>query len=318
MEDPTAAPRCREPGRTGLWFLLKPPSTPLQHVFRPGFRGPPDVLGCHLLRQVSAAGLLVRAGMGFRLGTTGLHSFDHPRSVLFLLARRSQSDHTTQRVLTLLSLVLQHVGLVSTPSSNPVSLVSSIGVVIAHVCHLASCFVLYQLGLLIWDEKTWALAAALLHVFSPAGLFLSAPYAESPHSLLAFVGWLLLARSCTRPRSHGALAPATSHLLTLLSGIVFGLATVLRSNGLLNGLPFACDFLVTFYCLVEDPELSRTPAYLIKLGVVGLSGLFVAAGYAGPQVWAYKTYCSGSLAQPRPWCRDLLPSIYSYVQRQYW
>lgn len=201
-----------------------------------------------------------------------------------------------------------------------------VGVVFTNACHLASSLVLYQLGLYLWADSTWALVAALLHVLSPAGLFLSAPYAESPFSLLTFVGWLLLAKSCTRAGGPSASA-VPSHLLTLLSGITFGLATVFRNNGLLNGAPFAFEFLLTLYRLVEDPDVGRTPAHLTRLVVLGLSGLSVAAGFIIPQLWAYRVYCSAPTAyaspdlapiEPRPWCLSLVPSIYNFVQTHYW
>lgn len=199
---------------------------------------------------------------------------------------------------------------------------SLIGVIFANGCHFLSTLVLYQLSLHLWADSTWALAAALLHVLSPAGLFLSAPYAESPFSLLSFVGWLLLAKSCTR--SSSSAASSSRDALTLLAGISFGLATVFRSNGLLNGAPFAFEFLLTCYHLVEDVDHGRTPAYIKRLAVLGFSGLFVAAGTLIPQFVAYKTYCStGSLpesagADVRPWCLSLVPSIYNFVQRHYW
>lgn len=226
---------------------------------------------------------------------------------------------------TLHASALAYLGLVATSPHDVAHLVPLVGVVFTNACHLSSSLILYQLGLLLWADSTWALVAALLHILSPAGLFLSAPYAESPFSLLTFVGWLLLAKSCSRPGSTSA--SVASHGLILLSGITFGLATVFRTNGLLNGAPFAFEFLLTLYRLVEDPDMGKTPAYLTKIVVLGLSGLSVAAGFIIPQFWAYRTYCSGPLAdaspglvavEPRPWCLSLVPSIYNFVQRHYW
>lgn len=108
--------------------------------------------------------------------------------------------------------------------------------------------------------------------------------------------------------------------LTLLAGVSFGLATAFRTNGLLNGAPFAFELLGTLYHLVEDLDQSKTPAYLRRIIVLGVSGLFVAAGSVGPQFWAYRVYCSGAAAglESRPWCSSLAPSIYNFVQRHYW
>lgn len=230
---------------------------------------------------------------------------------------------------------MTYLGLATgSPEDDLAHLLSLAGVMLAHACHFASTLVLYRLGLRVWADRTWALVAALLHVFSPAGLFLSAPYNESPFSLLSFLGWLLLAQSCTDPRRDGQSSAAvasssslSSHALTLLSAASFGLATVFRTNGLLNGIPFALDLLVTLYRLVEDPDQSRTTAYVVKIGVLGLSGLLVAAGSFVPQYVAYRIYCAGDLVDStpglassdvRPWCLSLVPSIYNFVQRTYW
>lgn len=159
-------------------------------------------------------------------------------------------------------------------------------------------------------------------MLSPAGLFLSAPYAESPFALLSFAGWLLLVSSCQRTSAWRTDA------LTLLSGLVFGLATVFRTNGLLNGAPFAFEFLATLYHLVEDLDYAKTPAYLRRLVVLGLSGLLVAAGSVVPQFLAWRVYCAspqatdttsalGIVARPS-WCGNLIPSIYDHVQYKYW
>ncbi len=67
---------------------------------------------------------------------------------------------------------------------------------VAHVSHLLSVVVLYRLGKLVWADGRLAFLAASLHIFSPAGLFLSAPYAESTFSLLSFVGFYILALAC--------------------------------------------------------------------------------------------------------------------------
>lgn len=189
-----------------------------------------------------------------------------------------------------------------------------IGVIFSNTCHLLSVLVLYRLGLQVWNDSGWALVAALLHVLSPAGLFLSAPYAESAFSLFSFSGWLLLVRSCA------ASSPTSRDALTLLAGATFGIATYFRTNGLLNGAPFAFDFLLTLYKLVEDLDQSRTPGYIRRLFALGISGLSVAAGSVVPQVLAYQVYCAGGPGSfgVRPWCNGFVPSIYNYVQRQYW
>lgn len=194
-----------------------------------------------------------------------------------------------------------------------------VGIVFTTLCHYLSSLVLYQLGLAIWADGPWALVSALLHVLSPAGLFLSAPYAESPCALLSFAGWFLLVSSCAAGRR-----PLASDALTLLAGASFGLATWFRTNGLLNGAPFAFEALRSVYHLVEDLEPGSTAMHLRRLAVVGVAGVFVAAGTVVPQFLAYRVYClapvglDGAGPPVRPWCFGFVPSIYNFVQREYW
>lgn len=220
---------------------------------------------------------------------------------------------------------LGSLGVLGPSLVDPAHVLPLLGVAITNACHLLSAFVLYQLGLHVCTDATWALVAALLHLLSPAGLFLLAPYQEGPFALLSFVGWWLLVKSCT-VKSPSSLS---RDALTLLAAVSFGLATLFRSNGLLNGIPLALDFLGTLYNLVEDvgpgpgSESDRvsTAAYGRRLVVLGLSGLTVAAGSVVPQFLAYRIYCTGSASDPtnvRPWCLKLVPSIYNFVQQHYW
>lgn len=184
-----------------------------------------------------------------------------------------------------------------------------VGILVANASHLLSVLVLYRLGQVVFRDARLALVAASLHIFSPAGLFLSAPYAESSFSLLSFTGHLLFAESCRNGRR-----PGSRDALILLAGISFGLATLFRSNGILNGVLFAWQFAQQLARLVRHPT-----AAIRSLIVLGIGGLCVAAGSIGPQLVAYWRFCSSAPeANLRPWCQSYLPSIYTFVQEHYW
>ncbi|KAK4151926.1 GPI mannosyltransferase 2 [Chaetomidium leptoderma] len=206
---------------------------------------------------------------------------------------------------------LEHLGIVSPSAADEGGVVPEAlaGIAVANTAHLLSALVLYRLGQVVWRDQTLSLVAALLHIFSPAGLFLSAPYAESSFALLSFSGYLLFALGCRAERS-----PTRRDLYTVLAGVLFGLATAFRSNGLLNGAPFAWEV------VRHLPNLPRRPTdTLRRLVALGVGGVCVAAGSIGPQAAAYLRFCSGaSGAVPRPWCQGYLPSIYTFVQERYW
>lgn len=193
------------------------------------------------------------------------------------------------------------------PSQDAASSSALLGVFVAHVTHLASVLILYRLTHLVFPQsKHLAFTASVLHVISPAGLFLSSPYAESPFSCLSFGGSYLFAISCMSPcRTRRAL-------LVIAAGGAFGLGTWFRSNGLASGLLFAVATLQSLGALLRAPSLS---SLLEVLGPL-VGGMLVAAGSAIPQFLAWQRFCHS--ADPRPWCEKMIPSIYNFVQEHYW
>lgn len=186
---------------------------------------------------------------------------------------------------------------------------------VAHLAHLLAVLVLFGLGINIFPSRSsgFALTAAFLHIISPAGLFLSAPYAESSCALLTFSGVLLFAKSFA---SKGQ--PTIGHdLLILLSGISFSIATTFRSNGIFSGLLLLEEAFRILFSLTYNFNVTA----LRRLLATGLGGLSVGAGFIVPQYIAWREYCGEAKADSdilRPWCQKALPSIYSFVQDHYW
>jgi GPI mannosyltransferase 2 len=208
------------------------------------------------------------------------------------------------------------------------------GIILANVSHLLSVFVLYYLAFALPLGKKesisrFAFVAATLHIVSPAGLFLSAPVGESAFSLLNFLGQLLYVSSYSNTLTSYGIR---NDILLILSGICFGLSATVRGNGLLSGILLLHDACLwvgrildrigvpilsiqiipaIFRDAIEDFPSRRMPATVI-------AGFLVAVGFATPQYVAWGDYCSIGVANKRPWCDRLLPSIYSWVQSEYW
>ncbi|KAI9770447.1 MAG: ER membrane glycoprotein subunit of the GPI transamidase complex-like protein [Geoglossum simile] len=188
------------------------------------------------------------------------------------------------------------------------------GIAIAHIAHLFSVIVLYRLTELMFGGRRGrklAFIASVLHIITPAGVFLSAPYAESLFSLLNFSGHLIYATGSTPSRGGRSWG---NDLLLVLSGAAFGLATTMRSNGLLNGIIYLFDV------ASELRSLSRNGigiANARKIVALGVAGVLVGLGTVIPQWIAYLEYCSGTESD-RPWCRHTIPSVYTWVQDHYW
>ena len=184
---------------------------------------------------------------------------------------------------------------------------------VAHVAHLFSVIVLFKLTLAVFGRASGRIAftAAALHIISPAGLFLSGPYAESSCAFLSFAGCLNFVKSFG---SNNGRTSASGDFLLILSGIMFGAATTFRSNGILNGLLLLEEAFRVLFRLKNGLKVET----LRRLIAAGLGGLFVLAGFLLPQLIAYQEYCGDSSAEKRPWCKRTLPSIYTFVQDYYW
>lgn len=179
---------------------------------------------------------------------------------------------------------------------------------------------LYQLTLTVCVRSTTARASlfgvltASLHIVSPAGIFLSAPYAESSFSFLNFAGHYFYAKAMLK---HGEGRDNLRDLLILLSGVVFGMATTFRGNGLLSGLLLVWDVLSCAIRILQSINLVSNTRHLLALLT---SGLLMACIATTPQYLAYGEYCVGRSADSdkRPWCSYWPPSIFTWVQMHYW
>ena len=116
-----------------------------------------------------------------------------------------------------------------------------------------------------------------------------------------------------RARIKSDAKTASVTMWTLLAGLCFGAATMVRSNGILGGLIFALD---AGEAILQPIQLIRNFKAFTRFAATICAGILVGVGFAAPQVVAYTEYCTGG--NSRPWCTRLIPSIYSWVQDHYW
>jgi phosphatidylinositol glycan class V len=192
------------------------------------------------------------------------------------------------------------------------------GALLASTCHFLSVVVLYKLSQVVFSTRSTtqnqslSFAVAVLHIINPAGAFLATPYSEAVFSLLNFTGFYAFLSGVGA--SH---QPLVQDLKVLLAGILFGLATTVRSNGILSGVLFAYAAIDAGLQTLSKGISGRAIQRLLFL-VVG--GSLIALGAVYPQYVAYSEYCgvASEDVQLRPWCNARLPSIYSWVQSHYW
>ncbi|KAG9243687.1 GPI mannosyltransferase 2 [Calycina marina] len=211
------------------------------------------------------------------------------------------------KLIALVSSIIQKVGF-----DYYEGLEGLVGICIAHGSHLASVVVLYHLTLAMFPgNPARAATTAAFHIISPAGLFLSAPYAESSCALLSFLGFLMFRKSLG---SQGKQSSAAKDLLVVSAGVCFGIANTFRSNAILNGLLLLEEAFRTLFLLrhgIRFPVVRR-------LAATGLGGLIVGFGFLLPQYIAFTDFCNYTSGPRRGWCERPLPSIYIFVQDEYW
>ncbi|KAL4752929.1 hypothetical protein BDW72DRAFT_169952 [Aspergillus terricola var. indicus] len=188
-------------------------------------------------------------------------------------------------------------------------------VVLSHVAHYFSVLTLYQLSLNVFGCETerkrlFCFLSAALHIISPAGAFLSAPYGEPLFSFLNIAGLYSYSSSLVDLAKRKQLR---SNVKLLISACFFAVATAVRSNGILSGILLAYDALNLAYEIIAR----RSPRAAVRLCFVIISGCTVALGFIAPQYLAYTAYCLNE-GLSRPWCHSLVPSIYGWVQAHYW
>ncbi|KAF8419701.1 GPI mannosyltransferase 2 [Tirmania nivea] len=236
------------------------------------------------------------------------------------------------RVMGTVGRVIIYISPVNIPSPYPYILG---GVLIANLSHLLSVLTLYSLTKLTYPAgEMVAFVASAMHVLSPAGIFLAAPYSESLFALLSFLGYYLYVQS-----THAYYSPGNSlgHVgFVMGAGALWMLAGMVRSNGVLNGLVVLADFVKEGWTLLRG--LRRGPEAevrdsgdrisvmrrLARIAGLGVAGGMVGLGLIVPQVIAWMQFCAGDgeggrgVVGQREWCSRTVPSIYLYVQDKYW
>ncbi|KAK5102331.1 ER membrane glycoprotein subunit of the GPI transamidase complex-like protein [Exophiala xenobiotica] len=211
--------------------------------------------------------------------------------------------------------------LLSSIAEQDLSAIATTGILVSHIAHYLSVILLWRIAGLLGQEngksnntRSTPYIAACLHIISPAGIFLSAPYAEAPFSCLNMLGfWLYL-------QAHSNTESSTTRkcCALIMSGMSFGGATMMRSNGILSGIPFLIDALRSSLVALKDLREGRVNwSRVLALLATMVAGLATAAGLALPQYLAYQEYCNRS-GDVRSWCYSRLPLIYSFVQSHYW
>ena len=189
------------------------------------------------------------------------------------------------------------------------------GLLITNGCFVLSAWLLFRLGLAVLKDQVLAFNAARVFCVSPANIFFSTVYTESPFAACTFAALLLL------------------HLDRFyFSAVVFAMGSALRSNGLVNIGFLACHVLVSSLKQIRQGSSSSVKAWSRAALRFTLGALVVLSPFVGFQAFAVWKECDrdGQVtvcgnqeqctlnAEPPSWCQYSIPSAYTHIQAKYW
>ncbi|KAJ9608673.1 ER membrane glycoprotein subunit of the GPI transamidase complex-like protein [Cladophialophora chaetospira] len=146
------------------------------------------------------------------------------------------------------------------------------GVLLSHLSHWLSVVQLWSLvNALSGEQKDGdsrlAFNTAVLHIISPAGVFLSTPCSESLFSFLSMSGFLSLVYALRQFDKQQTLAGSSA---MVRAGFRFCAATMVRSNGILAGLPLLIEAITSALSILTKGLTKVRTAYLASLVATGL------------------------------------------------
>lgn len=187
------------------------------------------------------------------------------------------------------------------------------GLLLSFAACVAAAAGLYRLGEVLLRDAGAARRAALLFCVNPASPFYSAAYTEATFAALTFWGLYFLFRP-----GEGRVTSFPSKLRRATTGdearavVLFMAAAAVRSNGALLWAFLAARRLHGFVVL---PALQVGRSAL----VLATEAALVLLPSVAFQVYGYTQLCSAGVEEPRPWCTEgRLPSVYTFVQKEYW
>lgn len=132
--------------------------------------------------------------------------------------------------------------------------------------------------------------------------------------MLSFSGYLLYSHGIINTGSDGQHGPS-NEIALLASGILFGVSSLFRANGIINGVLFVIEVYSALLRLISGNKFWPNARTLLASGFAGaLVGI--------PSIWiqykGWREFCVPEAMGRRDWCMKTPPWIYGFVQSHYW
>lgn len=170
------------------------------------------------------------------------------------------------------------------------------GLLICNAAFIASVVVMFRLSRIVLRNEVQAYRTALLYCITPASIFMSAIYTESPFALFSLLGLL------SHFQGHDWQA-----------SLWFCLASSTRSNGSL----FVGVFIFSVMHRLFDRRLRVTKCgELLK---ATLHSLITVAPLIANQMFVFIRYCTDDPTRNQfEYCSQTIPNPYGCIQSKYW
>ncbi|MBW0518724.1 hypothetical protein O181_058439 [Austropuccinia psidii MF-1] len=154
----------------------------------------------------------------------------------------------------------------------------------------------------------------LLHIFSPSPSTQVVPYTEPFYAFFSFLAsyrYARLSNPSSSKRFHAKLTIA----------IFAAIATTLRSIGIIQASFWISDWLDNSKKLTSN-KFKNPKKRLFDMIINSIQTFILVLITSGPflldQYLGYREFCMVEFQLVRPWCSNLIPSIYNFVQSHYW
>ncbi len=191
------------------------------------------------------------------------------------------------------------------------------GLLISYAACVVAALGLFRLGEVLLRDSGAARRAALLFCVNPASPFYSAAYTEASFAALSFWGLFFLSRagSAGWGKARRRVDPSRGRKAVIdevLAVALFAAAAAVRSNGAVLCIFLAAHRLRAFAARPLGSVARSTLVLTIEAALV----LLPSAAF---QRFGYVQLCGPEAPTPRPWCTaGGLPSVYAFVQGEYW
>ena len=180
-----------------------------------------------------------------------------------------------------------------------------VAVISANTCFIISVVVFYYLSQRLLPLRI-AYIAAVLYVFSPAAVFVSVGYTEALYSLITLTALTLY-----------------EYQYQTLAALIFAFSVLTRTNGLLYCAFYLLRALMTIRHALQTPR-SYKSAFVYISAIIGptiLHIIIIITPYICFSSYIISHFCSrddNNQTTKPTYCHDKLPTIYAYVQSEYW